>query len=274
MGKLAKIMQMARANGVLGVFSFIKYRIIIDAIALLARLIRFDTRRDGARQCIQDFIAETNAMKQPRILELGSRDISRKSQFTSYGEYVGFDIYPGNYVDVVGDAHQLSSYFPEGHFDAVYCISVFEHLAMPWKVVIEINKVLKPGGRLLIATHPTFPPHAQPWDFWRFSRSAFSVLLNSKTGFEILKCVEGLPCVVLPLSEFETKVGHRVLAFLLVCTVARKIGDCHLGLNWDAKIESILDNAYPKEYSDKVSDAFYSYRKDKLLGGNANVKNI
>ena len=54
----------------------------------------------------------------------------RKDLFAKAG-YVGFDIARGPNVDVVGDAHELSRHFPADHFDAVFALSVFEHLAMP-----------------------------------------------------------------------------------------------------------------------------------------------
>ena len=60
--------------------------------------------------------------------------------FPSVGRYVGFDIHPGAGVDVVGDAHKLSTYFPLNSFDAVFAFSVFEHLVFPWKVALQ-NKI-------------------------------------------------------------------------------------------------------------------------------------
>ena len=51
-----------------------------------------------------------------RILEIGSREVTAQStarkEFVN-ATYVGFDYYAGNNVDVVGDAHKLSSYFKE-----------------------------------------------------------------------------------------------------------------------------------------------------------------
>lgn len=262
MGKLNKLLGMIKQNTLFGTLRFLLYRMVLDLVRKLVWMIHFDTSKDGTKVCIDEFIGEVNKMKSPRILELGSRDISRKSQFHSYSEYVGFDIYPGNYVDVVGDAHRLSSYFPEGHFDAIYSISVFEHLAMPWKVVLEMNKVLKPGGQILIVTHPTCPPHALPWDFWRFSKAAFASLLNSKTGFEITKCIEGNPCVVLPLgTDKELKVSHRILSFLVISVIAKKSGPMDSALAWDVDIGSVVGNMYPLEYDDQVSRAFFDYFK-------------
>src|SRR5262245_5071097 len=55
-----------------------------------------------------------------RILEIGSREVTGPSTDRANFEkacYVGFDIYPGTNVDVVGDVHRLSSYFaPDERF--------------------------------------------------------------------------------------------------------------------------------------------------------------
>ena len=72
-------------------------------------------------------------------------------------------------MDVMGDAHKLSDYFDKDSFDVIFSMSVFEHLAMPWKVALELNKVLKPGGMMLHTTHQTWPLHEEPWDYWRYS---------------------------------------------------------------------------------------------------------
>lgn len=48
-----------------------------------------------------------------RVLELGARKINTVSpkEMFKHAEHVGFDIYPGKNVDVVGDAHCLEKYF-------------------------------------------------------------------------------------------------------------------------------------------------------------------
>ena len=76
------------------------------------------------------------------ILEVGSRSVTGKSIIRSRfdnANYVGFDYYDGHNVDVVGDAHKLSSYFSEGcQFDLVFSSACFEHFAMPW-IVSALN---------------------------------------------------------------------------------------------------------------------------------------
>jgi len=49
-----------------------------------------------------------------RILEIGVRNVTgaNRRNRCSAAEYTGFDFYAGENVDVVGDVHKLSSYFP------------------------------------------------------------------------------------------------------------------------------------------------------------------
>ena len=124
-----------------------------------------------------------------RVLEIGSREVTGKSNARnefSKAEYVGFDYYPGDNVNVIGDAHKLSSYFKE-EFDVVYSSACFEHFAMPWIVAVEIAKVLKVGGFVFVETHFSFSSHERPWNFFQFSDMALKVLFSEALGFE---CVE------------------------------------------------------------------------------------
>jgi SAM-dependent methyltransferase len=212
-------------------------------------LIRRDTSRDPYHEIFASFIAQVNRRPGGRILEIGSRarsgNISR-GRFRDYGEYVGLDIIEGENVDVVGDIHQLSKYFGESSFDFVYSISTFEHLAMPWKAVVEINKVMSTGGLMYIATHPTWPPHERPWDFWRFSEEGFQVLLNPVTGFEILECSSGLPCSIIPFGKDEPmKNLYLTPAYLGISVIAKRIGPSDERLAWDVGVEELLKTTYP-----------------------------
>lgn len=51
----------------------------------------------------------------------------------------------GNLELVRGDAHRLP--FEDGSFDLVYCRYLLEHVADPGRVLIEMRRVLRPGGR-------------------------------------------------------------------------------------------------------------------------------
>jgi SAM-dependent methyltransferase len=212
-------------------------------------LVGLDTSGDPYHKIFRSFIEETERRPAGRILEVGSRARSGniyKGNFRNYKEYVGLDVIEGENVDVVGDIHQLSRYFGEERFDFVYSISTFEHLAMPWKAVLEINKVIATGGWLYIATHPCWPPHERPWDFWRFSEEGFQVLLNPLTGFEVLECSAGLPCSIVPFGHEEAMNGLcEQRANLGISVIAKKIGPSDRRLAWDVDVSEILDTTYP-----------------------------
>lgn len=223
-------------------------------IELFARRVAARAQADPYHLLFQRFVEETRRQRPCRLLEIGSRWLSnsdgerRRQQFASCEEYVGLDIHPGPGVDIVGDIHQLSSCVAPGRFTAVYSISVFEHLVMPWKAVIEINKVLTTGGLLMIQTHPTWPRHELPWDFWRYQQSAFKGLLNQFTGFEILDCTEGLPCRILPLGAESSMRGLiHAPANLGVAVLAKKVAEVSDRVRWDVETGEITSDMYPEE---------------------------
>ncbi|WP_375402117.1 class I SAM-dependent methyltransferase [uncultured Sphingomonas sp.] len=140
---------------------------------------------------MRDHVVELGSKTGMRVLEIGSREVtgshSLKARLEGSGaEYVGFDYYAGANVDVVGDAHKLSTYFDEP-FDIVYSTAVFEHLAMPWVAAEEIAKVLKVGGFAFTETHFSTSVHERPWHFFQFSDMALRALFSPTLGFE---CVE------------------------------------------------------------------------------------
>ena len=134
-----------------------------------------------------------------RILEIGSREVTAQStarkEFTN-ATYVGFDYYAGNNVDVVGDAHKLSSYFKEEEkFDIIYSSACFEHFAMPWIVATEIAKLLKVGGIVFVETHFSYSSHERPWHFFQFSDMALRVLFSEALGFDCIEAGMSNPIV-------------------------------------------------------------------------------
>ncbi|WP_295394654.1 class I SAM-dependent methyltransferase [uncultured Thiodictyon sp.] len=207
---------------------------------------------DPYHAALNEFISLTKGVPSPSILEIGSRDvtgITRKNLFPHCAEYIGFDIFAGNGVDVVGDAHKISDRFPLGHFDFVYSISVFEHLLFPWKVVLEINKVVKVGGYVFLSTHPVWPAHELPWDFWRFPRNGFHALFNKYTGFRIVSLTEGLPCKTYSLVDDAATRGNCFETMNQgVALIAEKIGDYRSDLlKWDIDVSDVVDTMYPSK---------------------------
>jgi hypothetical protein len=182
-----------------------------------------------------------------RVLELGSRNRSgtvRKGLVPSHLEYVGLDILSGDNVDVVGDAHELSHIFPLESFDAVFATSVFEHLMMPWKVVIELNRVLKRGGLVMLTSHQSWPLHETPWDYWRFSDQGWRALFNAVTGFEILETALGERCSIVPRVLHPPTLDLDLQpAFCGSAVLCHKIANTNL--QWDVGIRDLINTTYP-----------------------------
>ena len=206
-----------------------------------------------------EFRHHCRSLRNRRVLEIGSRirddtaTVLRQEALTDPSiDYTGFDILPGPNVDVVGDAHRLSSYFAPESFDLVCSEWVFEHLLMPWQVVTEINQVLKPGGEVMINTNHTIGLHDMPWDFWRFSDTAWIGLFNEFTGFEILKSALGDPIRLTPMRYNDGFRDHETgLGFQASGVWAKKTGPAQV--SWTADSEALLGRlarAYPEQIKD------------------------
>lgn len=134
-----------------------------------------------------------------RILEVGSREVTANSKARerfNKAEYVGFDYYPGNNVDKVGDAHKLSTYFNHNErFDLIFSSACFEHFAMPWQVSYEMAKLCKIGGHIFVETHFSFSSHERPWHFFHFSDMALKILFSEAMGINCIEAGVSTPIV-------------------------------------------------------------------------------
>jgi SAM-dependent methyltransferase len=199
-----------------------------------------------SKTAFEVFRAKVNAMPNARILDIGGRDRSQRTYKESFpnAEYVVVDIVDGENVDVVADAHNLSSVFENSSFDFVFSTYVFEHLLMPWKVALEINKILRVGGSLWIQSHQTLGLHDFPWDYWRFSSDSWASLFNQNTGFEIVETISDHEMYIIPslarkeMFDSEKTAGHEVSAVHAV-----KVGDTEL--NWDTPLTDLVTTKYP-----------------------------
>jgi hypothetical protein len=197
----------------------------------------------------KDYWAAVAAAPHANVLEIGSRarsGISRRNLFPATARYTGFDILAGENVDVTGDAHALSRSLPADHFDFVFSVSVWEHLAMPWLVSLELNKVMRTGGLAMINTHQSWPVHEAPWDYFRFSDYAWAPLFNAATGFRIVTRGMGLRAVMGPnlytpgMHDCRVEWHYGCLASRVV---VQKIGPS--SLSWPVDPASVVEGIYP-----------------------------
>jgi hypothetical protein len=183
------------------------------------------------------------------LLEIGSRDRSGNSYrawFPTISEYVGIDVAEGPGVDIVGDAHHLSRHI-DRKFDFMFSMAVFEHLLMPWKVAIEMNRVLNVGGCALIISHNAWPLHEEPWDFWRYSKEAWGAIFNKHTGFKVLDAQYQHPASIVPFYAHTDNLQEmsRGPAYLLSGCYVEKTTNAEVW--WDGEVSDVVNVNYSYE---------------------------
>ena len=166
-----------------------------------------------------------NLMDRPRVLELGVRR-SNPVQSTRHddwvphaSEYVGTDVESGIDVDVVADVHQLSTTLGMEQFDAIISCSTFEHFKYPHRAAHQILKTLRVGGALFVQTHQSYPLHAHPFDYFRYSTEALAGLFGTRMGFRVLATEYQFPARVMTRAVPDLATGE---AYLNACLVGVK----------------------------------------------------
>ncbi len=80
--------------------------------------------------------------------------------------------------------------FEDNFADTIFLLSVIYILEDPVKTLREINRMLKPGGKLFMTSPFIFNEAKEPSDYWRFTSEGLEKILN-EAGFSeyIIKAV-------------------------------------------------------------------------------------
>jgi SAM-dependent methyltransferase len=97
---------------------------------------------------------------------------------------VGCDIIQSdkNRVDVICPVTDLQ--FEDSRFDSLLCTQVLEHVFEHDKMIQEVNRVLRPGGTVILTVPFAWELHEEPYDFFRYTRHALKELFE-RNGFVV-----------------------------------------------------------------------------------------
>jgi SAM-dependent methyltransferase len=79
--------------------------------------------------------------------------------------------------------------FESNSFDGALCIEVLEHASSPELLLSEVNRIIKPGSRLLLTVPWSARRHHIPYDYHRFTRERLEILLVN-SGFDSIQIRE------------------------------------------------------------------------------------
>ncbi len=127
--------------------------------------------------------------------------------FFDHAKYIGVDVpnsgreSEGKRPDFEFDGIYLP--FPDQSFDEVICTEVLEHAVNPDALLKEINRVLKPSGRLLITVPFIWGLHELPYDFRRYTEVGIRAAVEAAafTVVEQRKLTPGLAAIQMLISS-------------------------------------------------------------------------
>ena len=147
-----------------------------------------------------------------RILDAGAGNAPYRELF-AHCDYVTADWANSPHeqaaaADICGSLEALP--IGAGSFDAVLSTQVLEHVAEPLRVLRELHRVTRPGGRLYLTVPLVGELHEEPHDYFRYTPHGLRHLLNS-AGFSVesIRPRNGYFTTLASLSRIGTwAVGH------------------------------------------------------------------
>jgi SAM-dependent methyltransferase len=147
-----------------------------------------EARDNSSRRGLHQFLARAGEAVQPGelVLDAGAGRSRYRKLFT-HARYETAD-----FLAVEGKKYVQPTYVcdlgeipvEDGRFDHVLLTQVLEHIPEPPRVLAELHRVLKPGGRLWLTAPLFYREHEKPYDFYRYTRFGLRHLLKG-AGFEV-----------------------------------------------------------------------------------------
>jgi len=154
--------------------------------------------KKGVEKTILMFLKGKNL----KVLDVGGGVSKYRKLFSEMGhKYTSLDVEEG--ADIKGDAEKMP--IPENSFDFVICMQVLEHVRHPQKVVDEIHRVLKKGGKVFLTAPGIWALHPCPEDNWRFMPGGFKLLFEKFRNVKVSNNSGSSFCFA---QNFNIYLGH------------------------------------------------------------------
>jgi SAM-dependent methyltransferase len=144
---------------------------------------------DPENAAIRRFLVEQSQLlpQNSVVLDGGAGKKPYKDLFREH-TYHSCDM-PGGFYSNTHDFECFLNEIPvaDRTYDAIVLTQVLEHTPNPGEVMLEINRILKPGGRLLLSVPLNAPLHGEPWHFFHFTHYGIHEL-SEQTGFTVSDC--------------------------------------------------------------------------------------
>jgi SAM-dependent methyltransferase len=124
---------------------------------------------------IWTFLEPRLSKLQGNLLDVGCGEMPYRTCLPPGLSYTGIDVAEADAFamrgsDAVVSFDGISIPFGDASFENVLCTEVLEHAAHPQALIAEIERVLKPGGKLLATVPFSARVHYAPYDFNRFTK--------------------------------------------------------------------------------------------------------
>jgi len=120
-------------------------------------------------------------------------------------KFIKVDINEKAEPDVIADLNKPLP-FSDNFADAIFLFNVIYILENPANVLKEINRVLKPGGKLFLNSPFIFNEAKEPTDYWRFTSGGLEKILR-EAGFHNF--------LIQPVGERFSAAAYLISPFLL-----------------------------------------------------------
>ncbi len=151
-------------------------------------------------------------------LDIGGGNSPYNNIFSPFSsKYISTDVRGYPTLDIISDATKLP--LKNNSVGVILLIEVLEHIPATKEVLQEINRILRPGGHLVL-TVPFIIGYHDSVDYYRFTEDALKMLLK-KNGFEI-KILEKRGGIFSSLSGIIYQIpssisgNHKVLSLILL----------------------------------------------------------